>query len=340
TFTISVDFSCRWTDIFPMRKQNFSCVDPQISQSSSSDFLSEFAFRAHVPIEAIYALSICVPPFVISIGEIGVWAFSSDPQKVVRALCKQCQIPQVIRRLVRFIGVFLFGAFTLLIFVDVTKFMTGILRPNFLEVCQVNLTACALQNLSGDEELCSTTDYWALRDARLSFPSMHSALTSYSAVFTAIYLHGAIRTHAVKVLRPFLALSLAMMALLCGLSRIAQNRSHWTDVAVGFGLGSFMAFYLGIIVLNCFLEGLCLQTALRHFQQSIYEMAAAREHEKSHTQLFGPGQYLHIPRAHLRSRPPSLISDSKHRMRSDSQMRELNRSTEHYRNSNSYASHM
>ncbi|XP_064605766.1 phospholipid phosphatase-related protein type 1-like [Liolophura sinensis] len=265
---IVLEYYIRWTDIFPMRKQNFSCVDPQISQSSSSDFLSEFAFRAHVPIEAIYALSICVPPFVISIGEIGVWAFSSDPQKVVRALCKQCQIPQVIRRLVRFIGVFLFGAFTLLIFVDVTKFMTGILRPNFLEVCQVNLTACALQNLSGDEELCSTTDYWALRDARLSFPSMHSALTSYSAVFTAFIL---------------LFVDLFMFV--------------FVDLLMLLFVDLFIQRY-------------------GNFQRSIYEMAAAREHEKSHTQLFGPGQYLHIPRAHLRSRPPSLISDSKHRMRS------------------------
>ena len=47
-----------------------------------------------------------------------------------------------------------------------------------------------------------------------------------------------------RVLRPFLSLVFAMLALLCGLTQIGLNQNYWTDVVVGFGLGIAMAIYL------------------------------------------------------------------------------------------------
>lgn len=44
------------------------------------------------------------PLLQVLIGEIGMYTFSSEPQKPVRLLSKHCSMPQVCRRLLRFIG--------------------------------------------------------------------------------------------------------------------------------------------------------------------------------------------------------------------------------------------
>lgn len=57
----------RWTDAFPLRRQNFSCSDPEISCSShDQQLMADFAFGANVPDSVIYVLSFCVPGFVVS----------------------------------------------------------------------------------------------------------------------------------------------------------------------------------------------------------------------------------------------------------------------------------
>jgi len=65
-----------------------------------------------------------------------------------------------------FSGVFVFGAFTLMIFVDVVKLMTGCLRPTFLELCKVNKTLCSAQGRIGNDELCLEKDEMIIRFAR------------------------------------------------------------------------------------------------------------------------------------------------------------------------------
>ena len=54
-----------------------------------------------------------------------------------------------------------------MIFVDIIKIMIGRLRPNFIELCQVNSTACSQSNgaLSGDE-MCLNVDKYVLREGR------------------------------------------------------------------------------------------------------------------------------------------------------------------------------
>ena len=65
-----------------------------------------------------------------------------------------------------FAGVFIFGAFTLMVFVDVTKLMTGRLRPNFLELCRVNVTACRMNGNHGDDSMCQEKDEMVIKHAR------------------------------------------------------------------------------------------------------------------------------------------------------------------------------
>uniref|UniRef100_A0A0L8IGP0 Phosphatidic acid phosphatase type 2/haloperoxidase domain-containing protein n=1 Tax=Octopus bimaculoides TaxID=37653 RepID=A0A0L8IGP0_OCTBM len=237
-----------------MRRNNFSCIDAELSHSSKESLFVDFAFHAEVSDEAVYSLSVCVPPFVILISEIGMWAFSSEPQRSITILCAACRLPQIIRRIFRFIGVFLFGAMALMVFTDVIKLMTGRLRPNFLDICQVNRSKCFLQNQSGGDELCLVKNMLHLRNARTSFPSMNACLTSYAAVFLVIYIHYGVGTHTLKLVRVFLAMIFCMMSLLCGLVEIGLFRSYWTDVVAGFGMGVLMAAYLGGFVLHNFSE--------------------------------------------------------------------------------------
>ena len=64
-----------------------------------------------------------------------------------------------------FIGVFIFGGFAVMVIVDVTRKMTGRLRPDFLETCQVNSTLCS-QSSSLDDSACLLRDKVLLQQAR------------------------------------------------------------------------------------------------------------------------------------------------------------------------------
>nr|KAG5698317.1 hypothetical protein BaRGS_017019 [Batillaria attramentaria] len=263
-FVIVIEYFLRWTDVFPLRRQNFTCNDVDISCSSrDKELMADFAFDADVPDEAIYALSFCVPPFVVLIGEIGLCTFSEGQQKSIRLMNKHCSVPQVIRRMLRFLGVFLFGGFTLMVLVDVTKVMVGRLRPDFLDRCNVNLAMCTSPNVTLDDSACLNTHKMELRTARTSFPSLNAALTSYAAIFVAVYIHGAMRSHSVRILRPFLTLVFVMLAMLSGLAEYARCVSHWTDVVVGHAVGVVIAVYLTVGVLNQFQEHLT-QTDVLH----------------------------------------------------------------------------
>jgi len=46
------------------------------------------------------------------------------------------------------------------------------------------------------------------------------------------------------VLGPFMTSCGVMASLLCGLSRYALYYNHWTDVAVGFAMGTIIAVFL------------------------------------------------------------------------------------------------
>lgn len=306
---IVLEYFLRWSKVFPIRKINFTCTDPAISLSEDDSF-STFAFNAIVPTEIVYSLSLCVPPFVMFVGEMAVWAFTEGSQKSIRACCHSCKVPQVIRRLLRFIGVYIFGLAILMIFVDVIKLFTGRLRPNFLEVCKLNMTLCVLNGNVGSDELCTVKDDIALRHARMSFPSLRSAITAYAAVYLSIYIHGAIRTRSVKVLRPFISLVFAMMALLCGLSELGLNHNYWTDVVVGWGMGVAMAMYLGGFVLYNFKEYVSERKLIRLLHAFLVDHQLLSEITKDGKLRLFPVPF-HIPRAHTRPLPYSKFDGIK-----------------------------
>ncbi|KAL8586804.1 hypothetical protein ACOMHN_061317 [Nucella lapillus] len=205
---------------------------------------------------------------------------STQQRRILRVVDTFCSVPHIIRRLLRFLGVFLFGAFALMVFSDVTSNLIGRLRPDFLEICDVNLSMCSPSS-SLDDTACFNTNQMEMRYARTSFPSVHSALCAYAAVFIAVYIHGAWRCHAVRIARVFLALSCLLLAGVEGLSEYCACVSHWTDVAIGFAAGIAMALYLTVYVVNCFQDEVTqaeIQHMLQVFLDDVYWTYGVSQH--------------------------------------------------------------
>jgi hypothetical protein len=57
-------------------------------------------------------------------------------------------------------------------------------------------------------------------------------------------LHRGIRIERVRIVKPFLILSIITLSIVAGGVRLASNKNHWEDVAVGFALGAMIAIYL------------------------------------------------------------------------------------------------
>ncbi|ESP01242.1 hypothetical protein LOTGIDRAFT_157415 [Lottia gigantea] len=336
---ILLEYFLRWTEVFPIRKASFSCYDPDLScTSKDAELLSEFAFSAVVPPEAVYALSFSIPPFIILIGEIGFYTFTDEAQRTINIIKDQCSIPQLLRRLFRFIGVFIFGGFTLMVFVDIIKIMVGRLRPDFLEVCHISNRSVCSSIFPGGEphgthDLCENPNRLELRQARTSFPSMNGALTAYAALFIGMYLHGAMRSHTVRIIRPFISFVFIMLALLSGLSEIGLCLSFWTDTVVGYCMGSSLAVYLAYVVLNNFQEHLQRDELLEILNSYI---ANSYHNTEKRYDWLRPEYVTSIPtsRNYVHERSPSDCSDAKYRrprLRHNTFRRDTSYSIERYR---------
>ncbi|XP_064625153.1 phospholipid phosphatase-related protein type 1-like isoform X2 [Lineus longissimus] len=253
--TILLEYFLRWTNVFPYRKQRFSCGYDAIKQSSneSQPTFESFFINGKVSVEVVWIFSFCLPPAVMLFFEIIVWSLNHHKTKEFRVGCGRVDVPQIARRLLRFTVVFIFGAFVTLVIVDVSKMMVGRLRPIFLEVCNPkDLTRCSSHGDIWTDQICRETDLLKLKYARTSFPSMQTAITAYAAIFLSVYLHGVSRTHSKNITVPFFSLGLILCSLLCGYSRIGHNQSFWEDVLAGFIIGLVIALYLGAYVLRSF----------------------------------------------------------------------------------------
>ncbi|ELT90945.1 hypothetical protein CAPTEDRAFT_222391 [Capitella teleta] len=272
-FVSVLEYFLRATDVFPVREIPFSCTDANIMYTGGSASYDEFAYNADVSYNVIVPLCFCLPPFLVFICEIALWAFSDEPQKTIRALCRDCRMSQVFRRMIRYIGTFLFGILITMIFVDVIKLFVGRLRPNFLEICKPDMSKCT-DGYTNNVSICSERNTDVIRDARLSFPSLMSAMTAFSSCFMAIYLHHIIRAPSVRILRPFLGLGFVLLAVICGLARYGLNYNYWTDSLVGFVIGAVFAVYICIFVLNEFRERLSSQRLYQRLRSFMSDQRA------------------------------------------------------------------
>uniref|UniRef100_A0A1I7XU21 AcidPPc domain-containing protein n=1 Tax=Heterorhabditis bacteriophora TaxID=37862 RepID=A0A1I7XU21_HETBA len=243
----------RFTTVFPYHHRVFYCRDVNLYKPN----YAPEDFNVYVSYPLLYCLAFILPPVVMFIGEIMFWLFSTKPRKMVYANCSECKVHLFTRRLLRFIAVFLCGALVTQIFVDTIKHMTGYQRPYFLSLCNVSITACTApldHSPSPSPHLaCNFRGADELRYAWLTFPSLHAAFSSYSAIFASCYIYYMINLRGAPLLRPFLIFGFIGLCIVDSFSRINGYKNHWRDIWVGWLIGFLIAFFLCHCVL-CFQE--------------------------------------------------------------------------------------
>ncbi|XP_072918851.1 phospholipid phosphatase-related protein type 5a isoform X3 [Hemitrygon akajei] len=189
---------------------------------------------------------------LIIVGEVAVFLlqsaskeFGNREKAIITGDC--CYINPLVRRTVRFLGVYAFGLFATDIFVNAGQVVTGNLAPHFLTVCKPNYTALGCHHepvqFINSEEAC-TGNIDAITKARKTFPSKEAALSVYAAVYLAMYITCTVKTTGTRLAKPLLCLGLMCLAFLTGINRVAEYRNHWSDVVAGFIIGTAVGVFL------------------------------------------------------------------------------------------------
>ncbi|XP_030063094.1 phospholipid phosphatase-related protein type 5 [Microcaecilia unicolor] len=252
--TVMLAYYFEYTDTFTVNVQGFFCYDSSYSKpypgpDESSD----------IPPTLLFSLVAGVPVLVIIVGETVVFClqvatkdFENQEKTILTGDC--CYINPLVRRTVRFLGIYTFGLFATDIFVNAGQVVTGNLAPHFLTVCKPNYTALGCQQITQfitEAQACTGNPDIIIR-ARKSFPSKEAALSVYAAMYLAMYITNSIKAKGTRLAKPVLCLGLMCFALLTGINRVAEYRNHWSDVIAGFLIGISIAVFLVICVVNNF----------------------------------------------------------------------------------------
>uniref|UniRef100_A0A8C6UE83 Phospholipid phosphatase-related protein type 5 n=1 Tax=Neogobius melanostomus TaxID=47308 RepID=A0A8C6UE83_9GOBI len=212
-----------------------------------------------VPPVLLYALVAGLPTLLITVTETALFLiqytskeFDRSDKTVATGDC--CYLNPLVRRTVRFLGVYVFGLFTVDIFVNAGQVVTGNLAPYFLTVCKPNYTALGCQQALryiSHQEACTGNQDDILR-ARKSFPSKEAALSVYGALYLAMYVTCVMKSKNTRLASPVLSLGLMCLAFLTGLNRVAEYRNHWADIIAGYIIGTAIATFLVVCVVHNF----------------------------------------------------------------------------------------
>ncbi|KAK7940173.1 hypothetical protein WMY93_003499 [Mugilogobius chulae] len=248
--TVLLAYYFEYTDTFPVHIQGFFCYDKTFSKPyPGPDNTSK------IPPVLIYSLVTAIPSLTILAGELCVFftkAEGTQEKTIVTADC--CYFNPLLRRIIRFLGVYAFGLFTTTIFANAGQVVTGNQTPHFLSACRPNYTALGCQSTLQyiTERRACTGNPLIVMSARKSFPSKDAALSVYSAVYTVMYVTLVFKTKGTRLTKPTISLTLLCLAMLVGVVRVAEYRNHWADVLAGFFTGAAIAIFLVTCVINNF----------------------------------------------------------------------------------------
>ncbi|KAG5443867.1 putative phosphatidate phosphatase, variant 2 [Clonorchis sinensis] len=164
---------------------------------------------------------------------------------------KKAEIPVVLYSIYDYLLVAFYGYFVTITVTDVGKAAVGRLRPSFFDQCGPNILHSTTLGYVTDYSCTAGSEKDHL-DARKSFPSGHSSLAIYSALFLCIYLQlrqSKFRIPALRVAAQTVFLSLAIVTCI---TRITDYRHHVTDVLAGAVLGSLVAISVPFYMCHLF----------------------------------------------------------------------------------------
>uniref|UniRef100_A0A914VWH1 Phosphatidic acid phosphatase type 2/haloperoxidase domain-containing protein n=1 Tax=Plectus sambesii TaxID=2011161 RepID=A0A914VWH1_9BILA len=185
------------------------------------------------------------------------------PYRKVTYHIGQRNIHRVFIRLYKFIGYFTLGAAFSMMFVDVTKYTAGRLRPHFYAVCQpvpVGAPNCSLtdgERYIRDYVCTGSHTYSAhrLKEVHLSFYSGHSSFAFYTAMYVMLYLQARVRSVAIflsPVLVPIVQLFVFVLAMFSAILNEIEHHHHWSDVLLGVIMGSLIALIVACFIAKMF----------------------------------------------------------------------------------------
>ncbi|KXS09098.1 PAP2-domain-containing protein [Gonapodya prolifera JEL478] len=170
------------------------------------------------------------------------------------------------------------GGLTILV-TDVFKVAVGRLRPDFIDACQplASLVATAISTPSGPGRSLPPSSctglVWRIQDSRQSFPSGHTSYSFCGMGIVSLYLwerlsfakrrdggrgawfgaefgNGDGWKPSFVTLELFAVVVPLMAAALIGVSRIEDNKHHWSDVFAGAIVGLLSAFLAWVFFLR------------------------------------------------------------------------------------------
>ncbi|CAH0551779.1 unnamed protein product [Brassicogethes aeneus] len=141
---------------------------------------------------------------------------------------------------------FLIGECFVLMVTELGKILVGEHRPHFFDVCRPIENELCQNGTYVESYTCSNERYtrYFLVDSSRSFPSGHSSVGWFAALFSAYIIQSRLPTEKTgRLLKPLLVAVCVTWGLICSLSRIVDHRHHWWDVLTGSLLGIAGAIY-------------------------------------------------------------------------------------------------
>ncbi|RZF43982.1 hypothetical protein LSTR_LSTR007254, partial [Laodelphax striatellus] len=157
------------------------------------------------------------------------------------AVCKSREYSEVFQDTYRIVSMFVLGYNASRLTAMIGKRAVGRLRPNFYSACKpsVNCDHMSPFTYIHNYTCAQDTDF-----TRNSFPSQHSTVAFFSAVFILLYLqkrplHGSLASLSIK---HFIQIIVLQLAWTMAIFRIRNYFHHESDVLAGILIGTFWAF--------------------------------------------------------------------------------------------------
>ena len=135
-----------------------------------------------------------------------------------------------------------------------TKAVVGRLRPNFLKMNNIQLTADNypdFNKFSMDHPIPDPTGKIAKvleMESRKSFFSGHACLGSYAATSVILYLQRHFAPHSDNLIIPTLQTVIAMIGLFPGITQGRSYWHHWDDVICGYLVGTSVGLFIFFLI--------------------------------------------------------------------------------------------
>ncbi|XP_055519838.1 phospholipid phosphatase-related protein type 2a [Leucoraja erinacea] len=285
-----------YTDTFAVHRRGFFCYDNAYMKPYPGPEETSV-----LPPVLLQSLASAIPMATIVLGELAAFAFQAEfvrrERTIVTAEC--CTLNPLVRRVIRFLGVYTFGLFATDIFVNAGQVIMGGPAPHFLTVCRPNYTALGCHQPTqfiASPEACTGSPS-LVTNARRAFPCKDAALSMYAAIYTVMYVTIMFRAKGTRLTKPVVCLTLLCLTFLTGVVRVSEHRNHWSDVLVGFVTGAAVAVFLVCCVVHKFKgknpvckkvvnvpKPVCVMLALPCVEsplEKIVQLNSQKEHERS-----------------------------------------------------------